>query len=959
MRNPDYIFDMLTKRIVLFTFLLLASISSLTGQVGTWDYLHLPPYTSYFNNNSSLRELEMVDDGGGIFMGWEIDAVSGQAEIISMRMSRNGSVEWINRLPGQGGYFWTSTRIDSNRVAFVTREGFAWILNESGQVLHQDTLPLLAFQRYAGLSYSPTHGLALTAENAPNFQGHLQFIRLDTNLNILLDTTYSPVIDSFDVSDHLLLQDGNYLLVGDRNSTARAVKVSPNGNIIWNKNVSPPKWPTFPHVVEFGNGELFVLFNSVASNNTLRETHMTRLNPQGDTLWTRFLVDSLRMMEAIQSGPDRITFICEQVNGIDQAGYLVQADTAGNVIWERRLELGSTPFWVNDLGMNDKGYLLAGHTNSNPQLGLIVQLDSNGYFENNIANGTLYFDSLSNCSIDQGEPGYPYLIVQADPGPSYTIANGAGEYSMALDSGMYWLSIPNLPPLWQLNCPSNPDSNLVVFPSVLDTIDNVDFALEAAISCPLLITDIGTAILRPCSSSTYNLSVTNMGTASAPNAYVDLYVDSLLTVDSVSCPYTVLGPDSFRIQIGSLPVFGSANCLIHVSVDCNPVAISGLAACVEAHAYPDSICEPAHPNWDSSSIQVRGLCIPGDTIEFTISNVGTQNMSSPTGILIAEDDILRQSFNVQLQTGMDTVVKIEGNGSTWTCIADQVPFHPGLSLPRATVEACGTDSFGNFSTGFVTTLAEDDQDPYLSIHCLEITNAYDPNDKRGFPGGTGPDHLILDSDALDYHIRFQNTGTDTAFNIVVRDQLPPELDLGSLQLGAASHPFTFKILPDRTLEWTFSSILLPDSNVNEPGSHGYLKFRIQQNPGNPAGTRIENAAAIYFDFNPPIITNTAFHTIADSLPDLVYLPIEVLEGGPKVLAYPNPFDGAVRFRFPPGHQIATRVEIYDLNGRLVGRVESEAAELLTFPRRGLPSGMYIYRSFSMNKLLQTGKLIAK
>ena len=57
--------------------------------------------------------------------------------------------------------------------------------------------------------------------------------------------------------------------------------------------------------------------------------------------------------------------------------------------------------------------------------------------------------------------------------------------------------------------------------------------------------------------------------------------------------------------------------------------------------------------------------------------------------------------------------------------------------------------------------------------------------------------------------------------------------------------------------------MLPDSNVNEPASHGFIKFRIQQKASNPTGARIENTAAIYFDYNAPVLTNTTWHTIGN------------------------------------------------------------------------------------------------
>ena len=132
-----------------------------------------------------------------------------------------------------------------------------------------------------------------------------------------------------------------------------------------------------------------------------------------------------------------------------------------------------------------------------------------------------------------------------------------------------------------------------------------------------------------------------------------------------------------------------------------------------------------------------------------------------------------------------------------------------------------------------------------------ITGSVDPNDKQVWPHDRYD--LAVDS-VLDYTIRFQNTGTDTAFTVVITDTLRSELDMGTFQAGASTHPCTISFKPDRVVEWRFANILLPDSNVNEPASHGQVGFRIRPLQPLLPGTIIENIANIYFDYNPPVIT---------------------------------------------------------------------------------------------------------
>lgn len=147
----------------------------------------------------------------------------------------------------------------------------------------------------------------------------------------------------------------------------------------------------------------------------------------------------------------------------------------------------------------------------------------------------------------------------------------------------------------------------------------------------------------------------------------------------------------------------------------------------------------------------------------------------------------------------------------------------------------------------------------------EIACAYDPNDKQVIPAGLLDEHYTLMGKELEYTIRFQNTGTDTAFNITITDVLDSDLDLSSFQVITSSHLMETSLNEqNRTLNFYFPNILLPDSIVNEPLSHGFIKYKISPQTNLPEGTRIENEANIFFDFNPPILTNTTLNTLVNS-----------------------------------------------------------------------------------------------
>ncbi len=138
-----------------------------------------------------------------------------------------------------------------------------------------------------------------------------------------------------------------------------------------------------------------------------------------------------------------------------------------------------------------------------------------------------------------------------------------------------------------------------------------------------------------------------------------------------------------------------------------------------------------------------------------------------------------------------------------------------------------------------------------------VTGSFDPNDKQENFGGAMSVSEAAVGKSLTYTIRFQNTGNDTAFNITVRDTLSALLDSTSFEMINASHNYKINIKDGKYITWQFTDIKLLDSGHNEPLSHGYITYSIKPKLPVAIGDIITNTAAIYFDYNPPIITNTS------------------------------------------------------------------------------------------------------
>jgi uncharacterized repeat protein (TIGR01451 family) len=241
------------------------------------------------------------------------------------------------------------------------------------------------------------------------------------------------------------------------------------------------------------------------------------------------------------------------------------------------------------------------------------------------------------------------------------------------------------------------------------------------------------------------------------------------------------------------------------------------------------------------------------------------------------DGELFETHFIQLGAESDTTFTFPTNGGTWILQADQHPLHPGNSHPNDHVEGCGDvegegdgddddddgddDDDDEWEPGLVDDLPCGDESPFVDQYCGQVVGSFDPNDKQGFPGGVGEAHDILPNEQLQFLIRFQNTGTAPAYTVVIRDTLDTDLDIFSVTPGVASHDYSFTMYGERVLQWTFNNIMLADSFSNEEASHGFITYTVNQVADLTDGSQITNSAAIYFDSNEPVITNTTLHTI--------------------------------------------------------------------------------------------------
>jgi hypothetical protein len=249
----------------------------------------------------------------------------------------------------------------------------------------------------------------------------------------------------------------------------------------------------------------------------------------------------------------------------------------------------------------------------------------------------------------------------------------------------------------------------------------------------------------------------------------------------------------------------------------------------------------ARPGFDQTTwlyLTNNGTELLDATVVFNYDPTLTYISSNPSGTHNSIDHTI--TFNVaSLTTNLWLTYEINFNVPVSTPLSSWLTFFADGTIN-------GTDAYPSDN---------------LDSASVMVRGSYDPNDKAVYPVGVGSANYIHSSDKMEYTIRFQNTGNASAIMVAIKDTIDSDLDLSTFEMLAKSHACTISIDSSRIITWTFNNINLPDSTSDEKGSHGFIKYSLKQNSGNTAGTVINNLAYIYFDFNPPVLTNQVSNTV--------------------------------------------------------------------------------------------------
>ena len=796
---------------------------------------------------------------------------------------------------------------------------------------------------WSSFIFTDNNHFHISGGNTSSTPGSIRKYDLDLNF-------VSEIVTPHGINDMRLAQDGDFIgsYIG-----GETFKMSTDGQTIWQVNLNDEAPGNLFNIHSSPDGN-FMAFSS-RSFGIDGTSVQIKIDSNGEVVWTKIIVNPapFHMMfdqalvtdGFISTGQMWSDFPNENNNLL-----LLKTDFDGNVIWQKTYHVIGNELGRALLPTSDDGII--GLTNFNDPLS--NSLDKSYFFRiNSLGNiydqqlsGKIGFDTVGNCEIEDSQNLENWVVSASNANATvFGSSDSEGNYSIAVPTGIFEVSVHPPNELWTA-C----ENNLTVgFVGGAQLTRN--FPVQPGIDCPSMAVQTSFPIARPCfDNNTYYISYCNEGTITANEAYVVVTVEEELSYVSSSIPLTSQDGNEYTFMLGDIPATDCGNFQIDFLVDCETSTTE--TVCIESEIFPNETCIP-DPIWNGAFVEGNVNC-EGDSIVFSLINTGTDDMSSGRNFIVIEDALILKQGNYQLEVQGEQLEKFPANGSTVILEAMQEAFAPGDPYVKVWVEGCGADADGTFSTGFVNQFSLGDNNPARDVECRNTSGAYDPNDKQGFPLGYGTQHFIRENTDIEYLIRFQNTGNDTAFTVVLLDTIAPELDLATLRAGVASHDYEWAIQGGNILKVTFNSILLPDSTTNFDASNGFLEFTIAQQPDLPEGTIIKNDVGIYFDYNEVVMTNETFHTIGS---DFIILSDQTpfIESA-RIKVFPNPFNEFTTFKLNDYNTVAGFFELYDLSGKLIFQESFDGNEFI-FYRNNLLDGNYFYKiSDTENGLINSGQL---
>lgn len=676
-------------------------------------------------------------------------------------------------------------------------------------------------------------------------------LKMDVAGNIIWEKTYGGSQSDM-ARGCVQAPDGNFYVTGSSSSTDGDVngnhglgdnwliKLDSAGNLLWQKALGGSGvdvgWRVQPTadggVMNIGttastNGDV------VSLNHGVLDIWVVKLDSNGNIQWEKCYggsaAEEVRSINLTNDGQFLVSGYSASSDGDLTSNYgdddiwVFKIDSLGVLQWQKSFGGSGEDWGLDSRQTSSGGYLISGRSASADH---DVSFNHGGtdvwVAKLDTAKNIIWEKSLGGSAFDEGREFY-----ETAPGEYFLSGHSLsvdGDVTGNIGSYDYWV------------LRLTKDFNRITGKSYLDLNSN---QLFDGIDIPLVNHKVAESSTgRICFTDVngnYNLTVTDTGT---------------LNIVTDSIQYYAAQPASYSVNFPAFALVDSLNDFAF--------APTATVSDLEVTLTPLGLFRPGREAYYGVHYANIGTTFVNGIIRLMPDTILTYDSASVAPANIAADTI---SWNLGLLA----------------------PLQSGYFYVRLVVDSAAMVDSSLFTDVLIEPIANDadvnnNTDGWQSI----ITASFDPNNKivnREVLSTTE----LTSSPWLEYVINFQNTGNDTAFVIHVLDTIPSELNMLTFDLLSSSHNVALNYDNDsRRMDFGFDNILLPDSTTNEPGSHGFVHYRIKPYTTLPAGTLIRNTAHIFFDFNAPVATNTAITAITTTS------GLESFHQQGALLVYPNP-----------------------------------------------------------------------
>jgi hypothetical protein len=343
------------------------------------------------------------------------------------------------------------------------------------------------------------------------------------------------------------------------------------------------------------------------------------------------------------------------------------------------------------------------------------------------------------------------------------------------------------------------------------------------------------------------------------------------------------------------------------------VTANGLVEDLEVFVIPLTQARPGFESQYKVLVKNKGNQIAGGSVDLVFQNDFMSLISTTPSVTSSTTNRLSWDFTslAPFQTQEFTVVML-------------------LNTPTASVNPLMSDDvllFTGIATGSAAESMPADNTATLN---QTVVNSYDPNDKTCLEGKTITPAMV--GEYVHYIIRFENTGTASAINVVVKDIIDTDqLDRSTFIPLGGSHDYYTRITENNKIEFIHENINL---DFNDATNDGYVLFKIKTLNTLVEGAVFENTADIFFDFNAPIITNTEVVTIM-STASLG----ETTDSGINI--YPVPAKDFINLK---ANSVIQSADLIDVYGRLIFQTKfTDNSKEQGVELRSLNAGIYFIK----------------